>query len=71
MTHTKPDINPVSRYSLKEAAYFLGVSLRTINNWIARDEKSGKPKMKVQYRTANNRPFVTGLEILRVWQQTY
>lgn len=65
MTTEQPIIKATSRYSLLEASRLLGISKRTICRWV--DAK----KIKVQYRKVNDQPFITGSEILRIWQETY
>ena len=67
MSLTPPEVSPTSRYSITAAAEKLGVSRQTVHNYI----NSKKIKMKVQYFKINNRPFVTGLEIMRVWNAAY
>jgi len=65
MIATPPEVEPVSRYSIADTAIKLGVSKRTIERYI----KAGT--LKAQYRKANKKPFVTGLEIVKAWQATY
>lgn len=65
MIADKPEVNPTSRYSLREVCMILDISKSTIKRWI----RAGK--VRAGYRTANNRPYVTGQEITRVWQHSY
>ena len=67
MTLNEPKVNPVSRYSITKTANLLEVTSRTVHNWI----NAVPPKIKVKYRKVDNKPFITGLEILRVWNQTH
>lgn len=65
MTATQPEVMPTGRYSVGDTAKLLDVSKRTVYRYI----KDGL--MKPQYRKVNSKPFVTGLEIVKVWNQTY
>lgn len=65
MVDTEPKVNATSRYSIKAVATYLGVSTRTVQRYIAAGD------MKAQTRKANSKRFVTGIEILRVWNQIY
>jgi predicted site-specific integrase-resolvase len=65
MTATQPKVETTGRYSIADTANHLGVSTRTVQRYI----KGGT--LKAQYRKANSKPFVTGLEIVKAWQATY
>lgn len=65
MTSIKPKVEPTGRYSIADTANHLGVSTRTIQRYIK--DKT----LKAEYRKANKKPFITGLEIIRAWQATY
>ena len=65
MVSTQPIVNASSRYSISDTATHLGISIRTVQRYI----KAGD--IKAQTRKANSKRFVTGLEIIRVWNQTY
>ena len=65
MTATQPQVTPTGRYSVSDTATHLGVSTRTVQRYIAAGD------MKAQTRKANSKRFVTGTEIIRVWNQTY
>jgi predicted site-specific integrase-resolvase len=65
MTATQPQVEATGRYSISDTAIKLGVSKRTIERYITAG------KIKAQYRKANSKPFVTGLEIVKAWQATY
>lgn len=62
MTENKPDINPAGRYTIAKTCKLLGISRTTLyRHTMARN-------IKAQTRKSTNRPFYTGLEILRFWQ---
>jgi predicted site-specific integrase-resolvase len=65
MIATAPQVEATGRYTVAATATHLGISRRTVQRYIAAGT------MKVQYRKVNNKPFVTGLEIVRIWNQTY
>lgn len=65
MTSILPDIPDSGRYSVSEAANHLGVSRVTLNNYC----KTGLIKFGI--RKANNRKFITGAEIKRLWKDKY
>lgn len=65
MTATQPEVTATGRYSTKDTASLLGVSLRTIQHWIKEN------KLKAQIRKINGQTFITGTEILKAWNQTY
>lgn len=60
-----PKVRSGERYSLKEAAYYLGVSRQTLYRWRTKGAIDvGKVKV-------NGDLFITGEEILRVWKETF
>jgi len=65
MNATKPEVLPTGRYSIKDTAKHLGLSTRTVYRYI------NDKVIAVQYRKANSKPFITGIEIIRVWNSTY
>lgn len=65
MTATRPEVNPTTRYSLTDAAMQLGVSKRTVERWLEEN------KLKAVILKINNRRYITGTEILRVWNASY
>lgn len=65
MTSLKPKVEPTGRYTIKQTAMHLEVDRRTIERYIE------KGKLKAEYRKIDDKPFVTGLEIIRAWQATY
>ena len=65
MNSSQPDVRMDGRYSVNETASLLGISRRTLQRYTeGRIIKCGRWK-------ANNRPFYTGREILRVWLARY
>lgn len=65
MTSILPDIPDAGRYSVKEAADLLGIHQDTLYTYC----NSGVVKFGI--RKANNRRFITGAEIKRVWKDKY
>lgn len=65
MTATQPQVTPTGRYSVSDTATHLGLSTRTVQRHI----KDGT--IRAQTRKLNSKRFVTGTEIIRVWNQTY
>ena len=65
MTPDRPDVLPTSRFSITDTAEKLGVDRRTIYRWI------NDRKIAVKYRKSNNLPYITGLEIVKVWESSY
>lgn len=65
MTATQPEVTATGRYSIQDTATQLGISKRTVERYI--EEK----KLKAQVRKLNGKKYVTGTEILKVWNQTY
>lgn len=62
MTETKPNIDPAGRYTIAKTCELLGIDRSTLH----RHTKKGN--IKVHFRKCNNRPFYTGLDILKFWQ---
>jgi len=65
MTATKPEVEPTGRYSVRKTAEHLGISTRTVYRYI------NESILKAQYRKATKKPYITGLEIIKVWNQTF
>ncbi len=61
MTNTRPHVASDGRYSMTEAAALLGVDRKTIYRW----RKSGY--LKSHKRRMNDRPFLFGREILKIF----
>ena len=64
MTETQPNINPAGRYTIAKTCEILQINRTTLH----RHTKKGN--IKVHFRKCNNRPFYTGLDILKFWQIT-
>lgn len=62
MTETKPNIDPAGRYTIANTCELLGIDRSTLH----RHTKKGN--IKVHFRKCNNRPFYTGMDILKFWQ---
>lgn len=52
-------LNPTSRYTLTQTAEYLGVSYRTVQRYVA------DGRIKAKYKKINNRPFISGMEIIK------
>lgn len=65
MTKERPDIRPAGRYSITEAAAILGMSRQHMN----RLANTGAVRSAI--RKSNGRRYVTGLEIMRVWSDSF
>ena len=65
MTATQPEVTATGRYSIQDTAKQLGVSRRTVERFI--EDK----KLKAHVRKINGKKYITGSEILKVWNQTY
>ncbi len=60
---TPPEVMPTGRYSIAETARHIGKSVRTVQRYV----EAGT--IKVNIWKPNKKTFVTGLEILRIWNQ--
>ena len=65
MVSTVPNIRDDARLSLSEAARIMEIDRKTLYKY----HKSGK--LNVFYRRLNNRPYVLGKDLLKVWYATY
>ncbi len=65
MREERPDIRPAGRYGICEAAAILGIT----RQHVTRLAKSGNIRYGI--RKSNGRKFISGLEILRVWQEYF
>lgn len=64
MTSQRPDVDATGRYSIKETSALLGIHRNTLRRYTA------KGLIKSGFRKCTKSRFYTGLEILRVWNQT-
>ena len=62
MTETKPNIDPAGRYTIAKTCELLGIDRSTLHR------HTTKGNIKVHFRKCKNRPFYTGLDILKFWQ---
>lgn len=65
MTAEEPQVSLTGRYSPTEAARILRTSRSVIYQY------ANKGVLKFGYRRANNRRFVTGAEIMKIWKAQY
>ena len=65
MTNLTPNITATARYTVSEAASILGIS----RQHVTRLAKTGAIRYGI--RKSNGRKFITGLELLRVWQDHF
>lgn len=61
----EPKVNVTSHYSIKETAKFLGLSKRTI------ERKIKSRDIKTIIKKIDSKQYITGLEILRIWNKTF
>ena len=61
----EPRVIATSHYTVRKTAELLGVSVRTIQRKIkSRD-------IKTIVKVIDNKKYITGLEILKLWNKTY
>jgi len=60
-----PNINPLGRYELRDAAKALQVNKSTINRW------TNAGLLCCQLRKANGRRVWAGSELIRFWKANY
>ena len=65
LVEDEPKVKAPSHYSLSKAAELIGLSKRTIERKI--ESKDIKSIIKV----ADNKRYITGLEILKFWNKNY
>ena len=65
LVEEKPKVIATSHYTVRKTAELLGVSVRTIQRKIkSRD-------IKTIVKVIDNKKYITGLEILKLWNKTY
>lgn len=65
MTKDRPNVRPAGRYTITEVSELLGIS----RQHVTRLAKTGAIRYGI--RKSNGRKFITGLELLRVWQDHF
>lgn len=63
MKPDRPNVNPTSRYSVRQTCEMLGIHRHTLANYV----KSGF--IREGRSLLNGRPFYTGLEILKLFNK--
>ena len=65
LVEEEPRVIDTSHYTVRKTAELLGVSVRTIQRKIkSRD-------IKTIVKVIDNKKYITGLEILKLWNKTY
>lgn len=65
LVEEEPRVIATSHYTVRKTAELLGVSVRTIQRKIkSRD-------IKTIVKVIDNKKYITGLEILKLWNKTY
>ena len=65
LVEEEPKVIATSHYTVRKTAELLGVSVRTIQRKIkSRD-------IKTIVKVIDNKKYITGLEILKLWNKTY
>lgn len=65
LVEEEPQVIATSHYTVRKTAELLGVSVRTIQRKIkSRD-------IKTIVKVIDNKKYITGLEILKLWNKTY
>ena len=65
LVEEEPHVIATSHYTARKTAELLGVSVRTIQRKIkSRD-------IKTIVKVIDNKKYITGLEILKLWNKTY
>ncbi len=65
LVEEEPKVNPASHYSIPKTAKLTGLSVRTIQRKIASKD------IKTIIKVIDNKHYITGLEILRIWNKTF
>lgn len=65
MIEMRPNVKPDGRYSPVETAKLLGISRRTLYNWI------DKGWIKCEYRKLGCKRTFLGSDILSAWEEYY
>lgn len=65
LVEEEPKVKATSHYTIPKAAKLLGLSTRTIERKIA------SKQIKTIVKVIDNKQYITGLEILKIWNKTY
>ena len=65
LVEEEPQVKATSHYTVAKAAKLLGLSTRTIERKIA------SKQIKTIVKVIDNKQYITGLEILKIWNKTY
>lgn len=65
LVEEEPRVIATSHYTVRKTAELLGVSVRTIQRKIKSKD------IKIIIKIIDNKKYITGLEILKLWNKTY
>lgn len=65
LVEEEPQVIATSHYTVRKTAELLGVSVRTIQRKIKSKD------IKIIIKIIDNKKYITGLEILKLWNKTY
>ena len=65
LVEEEPRVIATSHYTVRKTAELLGVSVRTIQRKIKTRD------IKTIVKVIDNKKYITGLEILKLWNKTY
>lgn len=65
LVEEEPNVNATSHYSIQKTAKLIGLSVRQIQRKIASND------IKTIIKVIDNKHYITGLEILRIWNKTF
>lgn len=65
MTNERPHISENARYNLVQAARLLGIARSSLYKYI------NDGLVRVNIRKINKMPYITGREIIRIWEEQF